>query len=276
MKKILLFFAFLICLKLGFAQRKKPRFKVIAFFTAKHDPAHISFVNEANEMFQRTAKSHHFDYDTTTNWRNLNAAFLSSYQAVIFLDTRPEKPEQRVAFQTYMESGGSWMGFHFAGFALEKSSYDMDWDWYHNQFLGSGSFLSNTWKPTSAVLRVEKPKHPTMKDLPAKFRSQPNEWYRWKNDLRENANIDILLSIDPLSFPLGTGPKQAEIWNSGYYPVVWTNKKYRMIYINMGHNDMDYEHKIDASNKTISYTFDNVFQNRLVLNSLLWLVGCCK
>jgi len=27
------------------------------------------------------------------------------------------------------------------------------------------------------------------------------------------------------SFPLGTGPKPYEIWHSGYYPVVWTNKR---------------------------------------------------
>lgn len=41
-------------------------------------------------------------------------------------------------------------------------------------------------------------------------------------DLRQNPDIDILLSIDSTSFPLGTGPKPHEIWHSGYYPVVWT------------------------------------------------------
>ena len=44
---------------------------------------------------------------------------------------------------------------------------------------------------------------------------------------------------------------------SGYYPVVWTNKHYRMIYLNMGHNDMDYEHKFDNTNRTLSFTFAN-------------------
>ena len=59
-----------------------------------------------------------------------------------------------------------------------------------------------------------------------------------------------------------------EIWHSGYYPVVWTNKKYKMIYLNMGHNDIDYEHK---TNKELSFQFDNATQNQLVVNSLLWL-----
>ena len=33
--------------------------------------------------------------------------------------------------------------------------------------------------------------------------------------------------------PLGIGPKPHETWHSGYYPVVWTNKCYRMVYFNL-------------------------------------------
>ena len=84
----------------------------------------------------------------------------------------------------------------------------------------------------------------------------------------KNLDIQILLSIDTSSFPLGTGPKQHEIWHSGYYPVVWTNKKYKMIYINMGHNDIDYE---NHTNKELSFSFENEAQSKLVLNALLWL-----
>jgi len=87
-------------------------------------------------------------------------------------------------------------------------------------------------------------------------------------DLRTNRNIRILASIDPASFPLGTGPKQHEIWHAGYYPVVWTNPKYRMIYFNMGHNDLDFENK---TNRELSLTFDNEVQNRMILNALEWL-----
>ncbi|MEZ4904459.1 MAG: hypothetical protein R2822_23285 [Spirosomataceae bacterium] len=76
-----------------------------------------------------------------------------------------------------------------------------------------------------------------------------------------------MLSIDPASFPLGTGPKLHEIWHNGYYPVAWCNKKYRMLYLNMGHNDIDYENK---TNKELSFTFENT-QNRFVINALLGL-----
>ncbi|WP_254413441.1 ThuA domain-containing protein [Dyadobacter diqingensis] len=250
------------------AQSKKPKFKVIAFYTGKNDQAHISYMHEANKFFPKIAAENNFTYDSTTDWSKLNAKFLSDYQVVLFLDTRPEAPEQRAAFQQYMENGGAWMGFHFAAFALTPSAFNQDWDWYHEKFLGSGQYASNTWRPTSAVLRVEDRKNPATKNLPETFKASPNEWYRWEHDLRKNPDIKILLSIDSTSFPLGTGPKKHEIWHSGYYPVVWTNKNYKMLYLNMGHNDIDYEGK---TNKTLSYTFDNEIQNKLVIDGLLWL-----
>ncbi len=79
-----------------------------------------------------------------------------------------------------------------------------------------------------------------------------------------------MLSIDSTIFPLGTGPKLYEIWHSGYYPVVWTNIHYKMLYLNMGHNDIDYENK---TNKELSSQFESETQNRLIIDGLLWLGG---
>lgn len=126
----------------------------------------------------------------------------------------------------------------------------------------------NTWRPTSAILHVENQKHPAIRHLPKTFVASPNEWYKWETDLRTNPDIKILLSIDSTSFPLGTGPKPYEIWHNGYYPVAWTNINYKMIYINMGHNDIDYENK---TNKELSFTFRNETQNKLILECLFWL-----
>jgi len=265
------FFVCIFSISTGEAQNNSAKFKVIAFYTAKNDLAHISFVHEANKWFPKIAAEYNFIYDSTNDWNNLNTKFLSQYQVVIFLDTRPDSLSQRETFEKYMENGGAWMGFHFAAFALTPSDFPQNWNWYHEKFLGTGQYVSNTWRPVSAILKVEDKNHPATKNLPATFKSAPNEWYRWQNDLRKNSSIDILLSIDSSSYPLGTGPKQSEIWHSGYYPVVWTNKNYKMIYFNMGHNDIDYEHKYDATNKTLSSTFSSEAQDKLIINSILWL-----
>ena len=148
------------------AQTPATDFKVIGFYTGKSDQAHISFVREANQWFASKAAQAHFSYTSTTNWADLNDQVLGQYQVVMFLDTRPETRVQREAFQRYMEKGGAWMGFHFAGFALTPSAIPQNWDWYHNEFLGAGSYVGNTWRPTSAVLRVEDVEHPATGTCP--------------------------------------------------------------------------------------------------------------
>src|SRR5258708_4796 len=89
---------FLLCyFSMARAQMSDTKFKVIAFYTAKNDRAHISFVHEANRWFPTIAKQYHFAYDSTSDWNNLNEKFLDDYQVVIFLDTRPELHQQREA-----------------------------------------------------------------------------------------------------------------------------------------------------------------------------------
>jgi uncharacterized protein len=269
--KIIVPMFFLFCIgnvSSGIEKKHDPEFKVIAFYTGINDAAHVSFVHEANRWFAGMAARYNFKYDSTNNWNNMNDGFLSGYQVVIFLDTRPDSAYQREAFRKYMERGGAWMGFHFSAFALTPSAYPQNWDWYHKKFLGAGQYAGNTWAPTTAVLRVENRKHPSTRNLPETFIASPNEWYKWEFDLRNDPDIKILISVDPSSFPLGTGPKPHEIWHSGYYPVVWTNTKFRMLYINMGHNIIDYENK---TNRELSATFKNETQNKLILDGLFWL-----
>ncbi|MEV4755866.1 ThuA domain-containing protein [Micromonospora sp. NPDC049559] len=238
-----------------------PAFKVIAFYNGTWDAAHISFVKEANQWFPQIAAQYNFSYTATNDWSQLNTGNLAQYQVVMFLDDLPPAA-QRPAFQQYMQSGGAWFGFHVSAFNTNPSG----WDWYHNQFLGTGAFRNNTWGPTTAVLRVEDRAHPSTVRLPATFTSSVSEWYSWSRDLRTNPDIDILASVDPSSFPLGTDPNQT--WYSGYYPIMWTNKNYRMLYANFGHNAMNYE-----TNTPLSSTFASEVQNRFVIDGLLWLGG---
>ncbi len=75
---------------------------------------------------------------------------MNDYQVVLFLDDAPKTAAQRTGFERYVRAGGGWMGFHVSGFTTDAGS----WPWYYNSFLGSGNFRSNTWGPTSAVLRA--------------------------------------------------------------------------------------------------------------------------
>ncbi|MBO9203342.1 MULTISPECIES: carbohydrate-binding protein [Niastella] len=242
------------------ATAQTPRFKVIAFYNGTWDAAHINFVHEANPWFTNLAAQNGFSYESTNNWNNLNATFLKNYQVVLFLDDAPTGAAQRAAFQQYMDNGGGWMGFHVSAYTDNSAG----WSWYYNTFLGSGNFRSNTWGPTTAVLKCEDRTHPSTLRLPTTFTSSVSEWYSWNNDLRNNSNIKVLCSVDPSSFPLGT----SQVWTSGYYPIIWTNKNYKMVYANFGHNAMNY-----STNVGLSSTFASETQNKFILDALLWLGG---
>ncbi|MDH2430834.1 RICIN domain-containing protein [Sphaerisporangium sp. TRM90804] len=236
-------------------------FKVLAFYNGTWDAAHIDFGKEAREWFPSAAAQNGFTWEATTDWSRLSAAGLSQYKVVMFLDDLPPA-NRRAAFQTYLQNGGAWMGFHVSAFTTDPGS----WSWYHNTLLGSGAFQTNTWGPTAETLRIEDRGHPSTAGLPATIQSSVSEWYSWSRDLRQNPDIDILASIDASSFPVGTDPNQQ--WRSGFYPIMWTNKNYKMLYANFGHNAMNY-----STNTRTSSTFASAQQNQWLINGLLWLGG---
>ncbi|MFD5125319.1 ThuA domain-containing protein [Streptomyces sp. NPDC058385] len=237
-------------------------FKVLGLYRGTWDAAHIDFEKEANDWLPQQAAANGFTYTASNDWNLLANGGVNAYQVVLFLDDLPQTAAQRTGFEQYMRGGGAWMGFHVSAFTTDAAS----WSWYHNQFLGSGNFKSNTWGPTAATLKVEDRAHPSTVNLPATFTSSVSEWYSWSNDLRQNSDIKILASVDPSSFPLGTDPNQS--WYSGYYPILWTNTKYKMLYANFGHNAMNYD-----TNTRTSSTFASATQNRFLLDGLKWLGG---
>ena len=61
--------------------------------------------------------------------------------------------------------------------------------------------------------------------------------------------------MDPSNYPLGIKSMLTD--KDGDVPVVWTNNKYRMIYMNMGHGDK---------------VFSSHLQNQLIENEIIWLL----
>jgi hypothetical protein len=229
------------------------------------DRAHAAYQRDANTWFPQAAMEHKFfTYEDSNDWDQLKTIKPAKGLIIMFLDTSPSDAAQQAGFKSYMESGGAWFGCHFS--AYNDTSAQWSWRWYFDDFLGGGLFVMNTWEPVSVKLDVEIPTHPVSQGLGSMFTSAPSEWYSWTNDLRTKPNIQILLSVDPSSFPVGTDPNQS--WYSGYYPIAWTNTNYKMMYVNMGHDLMDYSTDTEQSN-----TFTSPTQNIMYLNAFKWLGG---
>lgn len=226
---------------------QKTQFQVIAFYSRSSEPDHVQFAEDALKFFSALAAKDNFTFDSTDDWANLNASYLKKYQVVIWLNDAPLNAEQRLAFQQYMETGGAWLGFHASGY----NDKDTNWPWFVD-FLGGAVFHINSWPPLPARLIVDDRTHPATANLPDAFVAPANEWYVWKPSPRLNKNVRVLVTFDPSNYPLGL----KDVLTGGDLPVVWTNTKYKMIYMNMGHGD-----KI----------FTSAIQNKLIENATISL-----
>jgi uncharacterized protein len=231
----------------GAAFAQQTRFKAIAFYSDNTEGDHVQFAQDAIKFLNASAAKEHFTLDATTKWEDLNDERLKSYQLVIWLNESPTKIEQRSAFERYMQRGGAWLGFHAAAY----NDKDTNWQWFVD-FLGGAVFYINSWPPLPAQLSVDDQDHPVTAGIPGNFESPANEWYVWKPSPRLNKDVRVLVSFSPSNYPIGF----KDVLTSGDLPVVWTNTKYKMLYINMGHGD-----KI----------FTSPVQNQLIGNAVNWL-----
>jgi len=234
------------------ASAQFPRFKALAFYSNHVEPAHVEFAHDAIRYFQDLTIGDGFVFDTSSSMADLNAEKLQDYSVIIMLNDFPHSAEQRTAFEKYMRQGGGWLGFHVAAY----NDRDTQWPWLL-EFLGCGVFYRNNWPPMPAKLVVDVPAHPVTKGMPQSFISPENEWYQWQPSPRDNKDIQVLVTLSPDNYPLGL----KDLVPDGDLPVVWTNSKYRMLYMNMGHGNR---------------IFTDPAQNKLIIAGLRWVVASDK
>ncbi len=248
MKKILLKIALCALLLLAIcsmARAQAPAFRVLAFYSTDVETDHVDFAMQAMKFYSKLAAEKHFVFDTTSNWGDLNDGKLKNYQVVVWLNEFPHNQVQRTAFEKFMENGGGWLGFHVSGYNDKTTK----WPWFV-AFLGA-TFYDNNWPPLPAKMIVDDNTHPATMRLPKAYVAPICEWYGWKPNPRDNKDIKVLVTLDPSNYPLG----KKDVIRSGDIPVVWTNTKYKMLYMNMGHGDKN---------------FDSDIQNRMFEDALMW------
>ena len=228
---------------------KAPRFKALVCYNTQAEPAHVEFAEQSVEFFRKLNYGDGFILDITTDLSEYDYDRLAAYSVVVMINTAPSTESERRAFERYMENGGGWVGFHAAAY----NDASTGWPWFV-EFLGGGVFYCNNWPPQPALVEVDTADHPVTHNLPESFVAPASEWYQWNPSPRSNPDIEVLLSLSSKNYPLGI----KDVVKSGDFPIVWTNRRYRMIYLNMGHGDEEF---IDAS------------QNLLFVNAFRWVVS---
>ncbi len=239
--------AFFLCAGTTGAMAQKPAFRALAFYSTNVEPDHVRTGNEGLAFFRDLAARNNFVFDTTTDWDKLNDNDLKPYQVILWINDFPHTAAQRVAFEKYMEHGGSWLGLHIAGYNDESTK----WPWFLD-FLGGAVFYTNNWPVQKAKMIVDDRTHPVTAGMPASYVAPSNEWYQWKPSPRLDKTVRVLVTLDPSNYPIGV----KDVITQGDMPIVWTNTKYRMVYMNMGHGEN---------------VFGDATQNKLFANAIMWL-----
>jgi len=225
------------------------RFKALIYTNEYAEEAHVTFAHQTIEFYHKLTYGEGWTMERVTSIEGYTKEQLSQYSVIICPDGLPSSQKERPLFEYYMDHGGGCVAFHASGY----NDRDTNWPWL-TQFLGCGYFKCNNWPPQPVLVEVDNSDHPVTRSLPKEFVAPASEWYQWMDDLRSKDNIEVLLSISQKNYPLGL----KDIVYGGDWPIVWTNKNYRMIYLNMGHGDEEY---IDPT------------QNLLFTNALRWVVS---
>jgi type 1 glutamine amidotransferase len=227
----------------------KQRFKALVYYSEHVETAHQDFARQGAEFFRRLNYGDGYTLEVTKDFSSYSYEKLKEFDVVVMLNDMPSGKASREAFEKYMENGGGWVGFHAAAYNDKNTR----WPWLVD-FLGGGVFYCNNWPPQPVKLVIDNPYHDVTKNLPESFIAPESEWYQWAPSPRENPAVEVLLSLSPDNYPLGI----KDVVNFGDFPVVWTNKNYRMIYLNMGHGDDE---------------FSDATQKLLFVNAFRWVVS---
>ena len=103
-------------------------------------------------------------------------------------------------------------------------------------------------------MECDYPDHRITYTLPKQWVAPASEFYQWEPSPRLNKDVLVLLSISPKMYPFGI----KDVVKRGDFPIVWTNTKYRMVYLNTGHGKEG---------------FGDATQNLLFTNAFRWVVS---
>lgn len=117
-----LFTALVLAVILINSRRPTPRILIFSKTTGYHHSA----IAAGQTALLKLASEKGFEADTTTDNRLFRDEVLSSYHAIIFLNTTLDVLDEfeQIAMQRFIEAGGGYVGIHAA------SDTEYDWPWY--------------------------------------------------------------------------------------------------------------------------------------------------
>lgn len=167
---------------------------------------------------------HGFAVDATEDAATFTDGALARYKAVVFLSTTGDvlDPQQKVAFERYIWSGGGFVGIHSA------SDTEYHWPWYGRLV---GAYFASHPQIQRATVHITDASHSSSKGLPAIW-ERIDEWYDF--GINPRGNVHVLATVDEATYSGGRMGSD--------HPIAWCHamESGRSWYTAMGHTKESY------------------------------------
>ena len=178
-------------------------------------------IQASNAALAAIAQRRGWPFFQTENGAVMNARQLSRFKLVIWNNTSGDTltADQRAAFRSWLEHGGSFFGIHGAGgdplppnplFAPPRSA--AAWGWYVETLLGAQFVVHSPI--VSGAIHIEDPQSPITAGLPAVWQ-RSDEWYAFQQNPRNSPGFHILATVDEKSYVPGKASMGAD------HPLIW-------------------------------------------------------
>lgn len=193
------------------------------------------------EAMQELGAENNWTIDFSEDSLLFTREYLAEIDLVVFLNTTGDilGDEQEVAFQNFIEGGGSFFGIHSA------ADTECDWEWYVN--LVGACFESHPNDPNvlpANILRSEN-EHVCTAHLPNSW-PRSDEWYNYK---MMNPAVTPLLMLDETSY---VGGNQGD-----FHPIAWHHNvgEGTAIYTGGGHTKESYSEPLFVEHLQLAMKF---------------------
>lgn len=216
----------------------------ILVFSKTRSWRHDEGISGADLFFVRLARERGMGVYTTENGAVFTPDILGRFDVVVFNSVTGDvlSPDQKAAFEAWVEAGGGFIGLHGSGDASSQ-----EWSWYREALIGP-DYMNHPFDPQFQEARVEvlTTDHPVAAGLPAEWR-QSEEWYSFYASATDHGFTPIL-GLDEATYEA-----KNEVWEPGPdlsmgpaprdHPIVWSNcpGEGRSVYSAIGHLDTAYE-----------------------------------
>lgn len=192
-------------------------------------------IDAAKRVLLQIVKDRNVDVFETENAAIVNPQDLARFSTIVFNSTSGDifTPEQRTAFQFWVENGGGVVLLHGAG-----GDPEYDWSWWPDVLIGA-QFIGHTGRPKQfqvATVQVRDRAHPATRELPAEW-SRTDEWYSFDRVPSGN-DTRILATLDEDSYD----PHPERVRMGAPHPIIWTRciGSGRVFYSALGHKAETY------------------------------------